>query len=200
MSLNCILARIFVSVSGWVCFFPLLSSILNEDIALIKNNARVGSCIAVALNKLQSARGKRGGQPQSESTSAVPRPVSSAFHWVCYREPRLCLYVHITWVCRMGLNSVVAGVIWINLQSGCHGGCAALCLFSICIVGAGLEGGWGMHGRAETGKSWGLFQLCGFIVMRLNIFQLEYLVLTQIGWKTKYQLCQLKGAKIQPPN
>ncbi|KAH0617011.1 hypothetical protein JD844_028571 [Phrynosoma platyrhinos] len=45
-----------------------------KDIALIKNNARVGSRIAVALNKIQRAQGQRNGLPRNEYVSAVPRP------------------------------------------------------------------------------------------------------------------------------
>ncbi|XP_053112226.1 uncharacterized protein LOC128327452 [Hemicordylus capensis] len=48
---------------------------LNSNIALIKNNARVGSRIAVALNKIQRAQGRRDGSPQKGNASAVPRPV-----------------------------------------------------------------------------------------------------------------------------
>ncbi|XP_025021809.1 uncharacterized protein LOC112540522 isoform X2 [Python bivittatus] len=45
------------------------------DVALIKNNARVGSRIAVALNSLQRNQGWRGSLLQNENTPIVPRPV-----------------------------------------------------------------------------------------------------------------------------
>ncbi|XP_033019145.1 pseudouridine-metabolizing bifunctional protein C1861.05-like isoform X1 [Lacerta agilis] len=48
---------------------------LRSNIALIKNNARVGSRIAVALNKIQRAPGWRDDLPQNENVSLVPRPV-----------------------------------------------------------------------------------------------------------------------------
>ncbi|XP_061494776.1 uncharacterized protein LOC133390349 isoform X2 [Rhineura floridana] len=48
---------------------------LKSNIALMKNNARVGSRIAVALNKIQRAQGWRNDSPQNENVSAVPRPV-----------------------------------------------------------------------------------------------------------------------------
>ncbi|XP_064011573.1 uncharacterized protein LOC135181955 isoform X2 [Pogoniulus pusillus] len=46
---------------------------LDSNLALIQNNARVGSCIAVALSKLQKARRKRN-LPQREDTTP-PQPV-----------------------------------------------------------------------------------------------------------------------------
>ncbi|XP_074395213.1 uncharacterized protein LOC102073347 isoform X4 [Zonotrichia albicollis] len=46
---------------------------LDSNLALIQNNARVGSCIAVALSKLQKARRKRS-QPGQKDMSA-PQPV-----------------------------------------------------------------------------------------------------------------------------
>ncbi|NXE10406.1 YOW5 protein, partial [Lophotis ruficrista] len=46
---------------------------LDSNLALIQNNARVGSCIAVALSKLQKAR-RKGNLPRQEDT-APPRPV-----------------------------------------------------------------------------------------------------------------------------
>ncbi|NXP89596.1 YOW5 protein, partial [Passerina amoena] len=46
---------------------------LDSNLALIQNNARVGSCIAVALSKLQKARRKRS-QPGQKDTTA-PQPV-----------------------------------------------------------------------------------------------------------------------------
>ncbi|XP_063164288.1 uncharacterized protein LOC134500797 isoform X3 [Candoia aspera] len=48
---------------------------LKSNIALIKNNARVGSRIAVALNSLQRGQGWGGSLSQSENTPIVPRPV-----------------------------------------------------------------------------------------------------------------------------
>ncbi|KAJ6660044.1 hypothetical protein lerEdw1_018242 [Lerista edwardsae] len=45
------------------------------DIALIKNNAKVGSRIAVALSKIQRAQGRRDGFSPEETVSAGPRPV-----------------------------------------------------------------------------------------------------------------------------
>ncbi|KAM6436005.1 uncharacterized protein PHA67_023429 isoform 2-T2 [Liasis olivaceus] len=48
---------------------------LKSNVALIKNNARVGSRIAVALNSLQRSQGWRGSLPQNENTPIVPRPV-----------------------------------------------------------------------------------------------------------------------------
>ncbi|XP_009558828.2 uncharacterized protein LOC104058943 isoform X2 [Cuculus canorus] len=41
---------------------------LDSNLALIQNNARVGSCIAVALNKLQKAR-RKGNLPHRENTN-----------------------------------------------------------------------------------------------------------------------------------
>ncbi|XP_056195223.1 uncharacterized protein LOC130149525 isoform X1 [Falco biarmicus] len=46
---------------------------LDSNLALIQNNARVGSCIAVALSKLQKAR-RKGHLPQQKDT-APPQPV-----------------------------------------------------------------------------------------------------------------------------
>ncbi|KAL9853373.1 uncharacterized protein GJ701_003144 isoform 4-T6 [Geothlypis trichas] len=46
---------------------------LDSNLALIQNNARVGSCIAVALNKLQKARRKRSQPGQKDMTA--PQPV-----------------------------------------------------------------------------------------------------------------------------
>ncbi|XP_010004125.1 PREDICTED: pseudouridine-metabolizing bifunctional protein C1861.05-like [Chaetura pelagica] len=46
---------------------------LDSNLALIQNNARVGSCIAVALSKLQKAR-RKGNLPQQEDTTP-PQPV-----------------------------------------------------------------------------------------------------------------------------
>ncbi|PKU36068.1 pseudouridine-metabolizing bifunctional [Limosa lapponica baueri] len=46
---------------------------LDSNLALIQNNARVGSCIAVALSKLQKAR-RKGNLPQREDTTP-PQPV-----------------------------------------------------------------------------------------------------------------------------
>ncbi|XP_009885701.1 PREDICTED: pseudouridine-metabolizing bifunctional protein C1861.05-like [Charadrius vociferus] len=46
---------------------------LDSNLALIQNNARVGSCIAVALSKLQKAR-RKGKLPQQENTTP-PQPV-----------------------------------------------------------------------------------------------------------------------------
>ncbi|XP_010125682.1 PREDICTED: pseudouridine-metabolizing bifunctional protein C1861.05-like [Chlamydotis macqueenii] len=46
---------------------------LDSNLALIQNNARVGSCIAVALSKLQKAR-RKGNLPRQEDTTP-PRPV-----------------------------------------------------------------------------------------------------------------------------
>ncbi|KAM9639435.1 uncharacterized protein ACIBXB_013868 isoform 3-T3 [Morphnus guianensis] len=46
---------------------------LDSNLALIQNNARVGSCIAVALSKLQKARSK-GKLPQRKDTTP-PQPV-----------------------------------------------------------------------------------------------------------------------------
>ncbi|XP_070612428.1 uncharacterized protein [Erythrolamprus reginae] len=48
---------------------------LKSNIALIKNNAIVGSRIAVALNRLQRDQGGRGSVSQNENTPGVPRPV-----------------------------------------------------------------------------------------------------------------------------
>ncbi|XP_039217902.1 pseudouridine-metabolizing bifunctional protein C1861.05-like isoform X2 [Crotalus tigris] len=48
---------------------------LKSNIALIKNNAIVGSRIAVALNRLQRGQGGRGNLSQNENTPDVPRPV-----------------------------------------------------------------------------------------------------------------------------
>lgn len=61
---------------------------LISDIALIKNNAVVGSCIAVALNRLQRGQGGRGSLSQNENTPGVPRPVSTypCFSRVLVRE------------------------------------------------------------------------------------------------------------------
>ncbi|XP_074438482.1 uncharacterized protein LOC141741509 isoform X1 [Larus michahellis] len=46
---------------------------LESNLALIQNNARVGSCIAVALSKLQKAR-RKGNLPRQEDTTP-PQPV-----------------------------------------------------------------------------------------------------------------------------
>ncbi|NXG63618.1 YOW5 protein, partial [Hemiprocne comata] len=46
---------------------------LDSNLALIQNNARVGSCIAVALSKLQKAS-RKGNLPQQEDTTP-PQPV-----------------------------------------------------------------------------------------------------------------------------
>ncbi|XP_052644856.1 LOW QUALITY PROTEIN: uncharacterized protein LOC128142667 [Harpia harpyja] len=46
---------------------------LDSNLALIQNNARVGSCIAVALSKLQKAR-RKGKLPQRKDTTP-PQPV-----------------------------------------------------------------------------------------------------------------------------
>ncbi|XP_069715135.1 uncharacterized protein [Phaenicophaeus curvirostris] len=46
---------------------------LDSNLALIQNNARVGSCIAVALSKLQKAR-RKGNLPRREDTNP-PQPV-----------------------------------------------------------------------------------------------------------------------------
>ncbi|NXU04831.1 YOW5 protein, partial [Buphagus erythrorhynchus] len=46
---------------------------LDSNLALIQNNARVGSCIAVALSKLQKAR-RKGNLPRPEDMTA-PQPV-----------------------------------------------------------------------------------------------------------------------------
>ncbi|KAM6211891.1 uncharacterized protein WM294_004677 [Sarcoramphus papa] len=46
---------------------------LDSNLALIQNNARVGSCIAVALSRLQKAR-RKGNLPQREDTT-LPQPV-----------------------------------------------------------------------------------------------------------------------------
>ncbi|NXW93132.1 YOW5 protein, partial [Alopecoenas beccarii] len=46
---------------------------LDSNLALIQNNARVGSCIAVALSRLQKAR-RKGNLPRRENTIA-PQPV-----------------------------------------------------------------------------------------------------------------------------
>ncbi|XP_064276916.1 uncharacterized protein LOC135300880 isoform X1 [Passer domesticus] len=46
---------------------------LDSNLALIQNNARVGSCIAVALSKLQKAR-RKGSQPGRKDMTA-PQPV-----------------------------------------------------------------------------------------------------------------------------
>uniref|UniRef100_A0A8B9TVF8 Carbohydrate kinase PfkB domain-containing protein n=1 Tax=Anas platyrhynchos TaxID=8839 RepID=A0A8B9TVF8_ANAPL len=46
---------------------------LDSNLALIKNNARVGSCIAVALSKLQKAT-RKGNLPRQEDTTP-PQPV-----------------------------------------------------------------------------------------------------------------------------
>ncbi|XP_038009031.1 pseudouridine-metabolizing bifunctional protein C1861.05-like isoform X5 [Motacilla alba alba] len=46
---------------------------LDSNLALIQNNARVGSCIAVALSKLQKAR-RKGSQPGQKDMTA-PQPV-----------------------------------------------------------------------------------------------------------------------------
>ncbi|KAM6137596.1 uncharacterized protein FYW35_014046 [Pterocles gutturalis] len=46
---------------------------LDSNLALIQNNARVGSCIAVALSKLQKAR-RKGNLPRQEDTTP-PQPV-----------------------------------------------------------------------------------------------------------------------------
>ncbi|XP_030815997.1 pseudouridine-metabolizing bifunctional protein C1861.05-like isoform X2 [Camarhynchus parvulus] len=46
---------------------------LDSNLALIQNNARVGSCIAVALSKLQKARRKRSQRGQKDMTA--PQPV-----------------------------------------------------------------------------------------------------------------------------
>ncbi|XP_071278590.1 uncharacterized protein [Agelaius tricolor] len=46
---------------------------LDSNLALIQNNARVGSCIAVALSKLQKARRKRSQPGQKDMTA--PQPV-----------------------------------------------------------------------------------------------------------------------------
>ncbi|XP_041343471.1 pseudouridine-metabolizing bifunctional protein C1861.05-like isoform X3 [Pyrgilauda ruficollis] len=46
---------------------------LDSNLALIQNNARVGSCIAVALSKLQKAR-RKGSQPRRKDMTA-PQPV-----------------------------------------------------------------------------------------------------------------------------
>ncbi|NXF33591.1 YOW5 protein, partial [Nyctibius bracteatus] len=43
---------------------------LDSNIALIQNNARVGSCIAVALSKLQKAR-RKGNLPRQEDTTLL---------------------------------------------------------------------------------------------------------------------------------
>nr|XP_034983975.1 pseudouridine-metabolizing bifunctional protein C1861.05-like isoform X3 [Zootoca vivipara] len=48
---------------------------LRSNIALIKNNAKVGSRIAVALNKIQRFPGWRNNSPQDENLSPAPRPV-----------------------------------------------------------------------------------------------------------------------------
>ncbi|XP_059701941.1 uncharacterized protein LOC132327135 isoform X2 [Haemorhous mexicanus] len=45
---------------------------LDSNLALIQNNARVGSCIAVALSKLQKARKKRRQPGQKDITAAQP--------------------------------------------------------------------------------------------------------------------------------
>uniref|UniRef100_A0ACB8FMC5 Uncharacterized protein n=1 Tax=Sphaerodactylus townsendi TaxID=933632 RepID=A0ACB8FMC5_9SAUR len=45
------------------------------DIALIKNNASVGSRIAVALNKIQRTQGRREGTSLSKKAFSAPRPV-----------------------------------------------------------------------------------------------------------------------------
>ncbi|NXP41815.1 YOW5 protein, partial [Leiothrix lutea] len=47
---------------------------LDSNLALIQNNARVGSCIAVALSKLQKARRRKGNRPGQEDMTA-PQPV-----------------------------------------------------------------------------------------------------------------------------
>ncbi|XP_050771303.1 uncharacterized protein LOC127029625 [Gymnogyps californianus] len=46
---------------------------LDSNLALIQNNARVGSCIAVALSRLQKAR-RKGNLPRREDTT-LPQPV-----------------------------------------------------------------------------------------------------------------------------
>ncbi|XP_010152609.1 PREDICTED: pseudouridine-metabolizing bifunctional protein C1861.05-like [Eurypyga helias] len=46
---------------------------LDSNLALIQNNAKVGSCIAVALSKLQKAR-RKGNLPRQEDTTP-PQPV-----------------------------------------------------------------------------------------------------------------------------
>ncbi|XP_009491267.2 uncharacterized protein LOC104038583 [Pelecanus crispus] len=46
---------------------------LDSNLALIQNNARVGSCIAVALSKLQKAK-RKGNLPRQEDTTP-PQPV-----------------------------------------------------------------------------------------------------------------------------
>ncbi|XP_054845116.1 uncharacterized protein LOC129336129 isoform X2 [Eublepharis macularius] len=48
---------------------------LNSNIALIKNNASVGSRIAVALNKIQKAQWRGDGLSQSDKALPAPRPV-----------------------------------------------------------------------------------------------------------------------------
>ncbi|XP_039427564.1 pseudouridine-metabolizing bifunctional protein C1861.05-like isoform X3 [Corvus cornix cornix] len=47
---------------------------LDSNLALIQNNARVGSCIAVALSKLQKAR-RKGNLPRRGENMTPPQPV-----------------------------------------------------------------------------------------------------------------------------
>lgn len=70
----------FLRVPGR-CIFCLSFHQLPSDIALIKNNARVGSRIAVALSRIQRAQEGRDGSPRNEKISPVPRPVSGLCCW-----------------------------------------------------------------------------------------------------------------------
>uniref|UniRef100_A0A663EFY4 Carbohydrate kinase PfkB domain-containing protein n=1 Tax=Aquila chrysaetos chrysaetos TaxID=223781 RepID=A0A663EFY4_AQUCH len=67
------LYRLLTGRSCWYFFFFFSSKKCQTDLALIQNNARVGSCIAVALSKLQKAR-RKGKLPQRKDTTP-PQPV-----------------------------------------------------------------------------------------------------------------------------
>ncbi|NWQ77679.1 YOW5 protein, partial [Columbina picui] len=68
-----LLHRLLTSQSCW--YFSFSSKKCQTDLALIQNNARVGSCIAVALSRLQKAR-RKGNLPQRGNT-ITPQPVSA---------------------------------------------------------------------------------------------------------------------------
>uniref|UniRef100_A0A8B9IVI4 Carbohydrate kinase PfkB domain-containing protein n=1 Tax=Amazona collaria TaxID=241587 RepID=A0A8B9IVI4_9PSIT len=65
------LHRLLTGQSSW--YFCFSSKKCQTDLALIQNNARVGSGIAVALSKLQKAR-RKGNLPRQEDTTP-PQPV-----------------------------------------------------------------------------------------------------------------------------
>lgn len=66
-----------LSFGSWffVFYFPFIFN-TQLDIALIKNNARVGSRVALALNKIQKVQGRRDGPSPSGKVFSAPRPVS----------------------------------------------------------------------------------------------------------------------------